>query len=393
MSEPNPQETLLDASKTLLEKEVIELRKQLHQIPELAFEESKTAELASRYLQDCGFEVKAGIASTGLIADSAAGSDKVRIAVRADMDGLPINEENRLTYASQHPGRMHACGHDANMACVLGVAKSFQQDNSMALRILLQPADEVEGNHERSASKEMIAAGALNGINGLLGIHVDATLPTGEALVVRGPVLKPSTSFEISIKGPVESSMTPICDTSALRAVIDLLSRLEKGSSKLKAQGINLSITHFSGNSGDSGVPPDKVQLRGQASDESGSKSARELIETLSEKVSKDHEVEIVTEFSALDDSFHLQSQRIEEELFQSAKEILGESRVRFTSRRSWSKSFSNFAAVVPSAFLILGVELSGSRRIHHSATFDLEEKALLAGTTILSRTAERIAK
>lgn len=129
-----------------VEKEVIELRRKIHMYPELGFEETKTSEIVYDYLKNLGIEVKR-IAKTGVVG-TLKGNGSKTIAIRADMDALPIQEENDVEYASQIPGRMHACGHDVHTAILLGTAKllaNMRDKLKGNVKFIFQPAEETTG--------------------------------------------------------------------------------------------------------------------------------------------------------------------------------------------------------------------------------------------------------
>lgn len=158
-----------------IQEDLVSMRRHLHAHPELNFAEYETSKFAAEKLRGLGFNVRSMGGETGLVADFGEG-DKV-VAIRCDMDALPIGELNRSVYASRNPGVMHACGHDAHLAVALGVALLLvKMDLPGRLRIIVQPGDDAVG---QPGAVTMIEAGALEGVTAVLGLHVDGTIPTG----------------------------------------------------------------------------------------------------------------------------------------------------------------------------------------------------------------------
>ncbi|WGV28602.1 M20 family metallopeptidase [Halotia branconii] len=186
-----------------LQPQLIEWRRRLHQKPELGFKEKLTAEFISQKLQAWGIEHQTGIAQTGIIAiikGNKGNSEKV-LAIRADMDALPIQELNEVPYCSQHDGVMHACGHDGHTAIALGTAYYLQQhreDFAGIIKIIFQPAEEGPGG-----AKPMIAAGVLKkpDVDTIIGLHLWNNLPLGTVGVRSGALMAAVELFDCKILG------------------------------------------------------------------------------------------------------------------------------------------------------------------------------------------------
>lgn len=178
-----------------------EVRQALHRFPELAFREEQTASLVSAQLTRLGIPHAAGIAGTGIVAEiegpAPDQAEGLCVALRADMDGLPLQEETGLPFASVNPGVMHACGHDGHMAMLLGAAALLQSDRPPGkVRLLFQPAEE-EGN----GAEKMIQEGALNGARMIFGGHIDIHFPTGVITVDSGLICSFTDPFTVTIHG------------------------------------------------------------------------------------------------------------------------------------------------------------------------------------------------
>lgn len=186
-----------------LQPQLVEWRRRLHQQPELGFQEKLTAELISQKLQEWGIEHQTGVAQTGIVATikgTRLNTEKV-LAIRADMDALPIQELNEVEYRSLRDGVMHACGHDGHTAIALGTAYYLQQhrqDFGGTLKIIFQPAEEGPGG-----AKPMIEAGVLKNpdVDAIIGLHLWNNLPLGTVGVRSGALMAAVESFNCTILG------------------------------------------------------------------------------------------------------------------------------------------------------------------------------------------------
>ncbi|HLO84005.1 MAG TPA: M20 family metallopeptidase [Nostocaceae cyanobacterium] len=186
-----------------LQAQLIEWRRRIHQKPELGFQEKLTAEFISQKLQEWGIEHQTGIAETGIVAiikGEKVASEKV-LAIRADMDALPIQELNEVPYCSQNPGVMHACGHDGHVAIALGTAYHLQQNRQHlngTVKIIFQPAEESPGG-----AKPMIEAGVLKNpnVDAIIGLHLWNVLPVGTIGVRTGALMAAVECFDCTILG------------------------------------------------------------------------------------------------------------------------------------------------------------------------------------------------
>ncbi len=183
--------------------DLIATRRDFHEHPELAFEEIRTSEIVAQRLRTLGLEVETGIAKTavvGLLRGEKSGSAKDKtLAIRADMDALPIYELNEVEYRSQADGKMHACGHDGHTAILLAVADILSKrraEISGNVKFLFQPAEE-----QVSGAQPMVEAGVMQGVDGIVGLHLISTFPMGYVGVREGPVFASANRFELTIKG------------------------------------------------------------------------------------------------------------------------------------------------------------------------------------------------
>lgn len=208
-----------------VEKEVIELRRKIHMYPELGFEETKTSEIVYDYLKNLGIEVKR-IAKTGVVG-TLKGNGSKTIAIRADMDALPIQEENDVEYASQIPGRMHACGHDVHTAILLGTAKllaNMRDKLKGNVKFIFQPAEETTGG-----ALPLIEEGVLENpkVDAIIGLHVDPELQVGQIGITYGKAYASSDMFDIIVKGKSSHGAEPHKSVDAIVIAANIVNILQ----------------------------------------------------------------------------------------------------------------------------------------------------------------------
>ncbi|RLC99038.1 MAG: amidohydrolase, partial [Chloroflexota bacterium] len=161
-----------------LQSQMVTWRRDIHMHPELGFEEQRTSALIAEIMNGLGYRVRTGVGKTGVVAE--LGDGKPIVAIRADMDALPIQEANQVPYKSKNDGVMHACGHDAHVAIAMGIAKLLTDEEfSGTVRFLFQPSEETDDG-EFSGAPRMIEDGAMEDVDNVLALHVDASTPTGE---------------------------------------------------------------------------------------------------------------------------------------------------------------------------------------------------------------------
>lgn len=212
-----------------LQPQLVEWRRQIHQKPELGFQEKITAEFISQKLQNWGIEHQVGIAQTGIVAiikGEKSASGKV-LAIRADMDALPIQELNEVPYCSQRDGIMHACGHDGHTAIALGTAyylHQHRQDLNGTVKIIFQPAEEGPGG-----AKPMIVAGVLNNpdVDAIIGLHLWNNLPLGTVGVRPGALMAAVELFRCTIFGKGGHGAIPHQTVDSLVVAAQIVSALQ----------------------------------------------------------------------------------------------------------------------------------------------------------------------
>lgn len=390
----NPQEMLEKAAK--LSKQIIEVRRHIHAAPELSFQEVETAKLVKNRLEQLGFTVRSGIAKTGLIADFGTGKT---VAIRCDMDALPGFESNRAAYVSATPGIMHACGHDAHIAITLAaaelIAAELTSPTSSAkpqgrLRIIMQPGTEEAERDGNQSARMLMEAGALSDVSALLGLHVDATIETGRAGIISTQLNNQVSLFTVSVQAEEHNGKPQ----DALPKANSLMTGIYRLASELANKGIaSIALGSCISSSQRGNIMSQQVILSGTISSAKVEAKAEAIqhIEKLAAKENGDGLTVSISVSNSDSDSNAMQSASVIDTLKNSAIDLLGAGKVSDLSRKTWASDFALLASAAPAAFVYLGAQISGSRRIHHQPTFDLDESGLHLGAAILAVSALRL--
>ncbi len=243
--------------------ELTALRRDIHAHPELAYQETRTADIVAAELQAYGFEVHRGLAQTGVVGVLRAGSGTRMIGVRADMDALPLVEMNEFPHHSRHPGRMHACGHDGHTAMLLGAARylAAHPDFDGIAVFIFQPAEEAEGGAAR-----MIEDGLFEQfpVEAIFGLHNWPGVPLGQMVVMPGPVMAGTCGFEIRVRGHGCHAAMPHQGVDSIVTGAQLVQALQTVASRTlhPCEAGVVSVTQFHGGEAWN-VLPEEVVLRG----------------------------------------------------------------------------------------------------------------------------------
>lgn len=389
--------TTMLAQAKQLQNEIVDLRRHLHKHPELSFQEEETARLAAGKLSQLGFSIKEGVGKTGVTADLGR-NGKFIVGIRADMDGLPIEELNQVAYKSKNPGAMHACGHDAHVSCALAAAKILAGDKSNwtdkgTVRMLMQPAEEHPDSDGKSGAVRMIEDGALDGVAYVIGQHIDASLPAGKVGILNGPIMAAADGFSITIKGKGGHGAYPeaavdaiVIGAQVVQAVQQIISRRI---SALDPAVLTIGAFHSSSTRGN--VIAEEVHLEGTMrsfSEEVRQKLMSELQRALeiAKLLGGDYSISYEMGYPAT-----VNDTKVAEVMRQAAIDLLGAENVIDIRPKTWAEDFSFFAQKTPAAFMFLGAEIKGDRRSHHSPYFDIDESGLYIGAAVLAETARRL--
>ncbi len=373
-------DTLLSTFPPAEYETLVSTRRDLHRHPETAFEEHRTAGVVAERLRAIGLAPRTGVGRTGVVADDGAGG--ARLMLRADMDALPVQEASEETYASTIPGRMHACGHDGHMAMALAVAARLAAKKPGApIRFLFQPAEEGQGGAQACADD-----GVLEGVHAAFGLHLWSPLPVGKIGVNRGALMAAVDHFEIEVEGrgghgaaPHETA-DPI--VAAARIVEALQSVVSREISPLDAAVVSVGSIH--GGTAFN-IIPDSVLLTGTARSftEATGRALPEKIGRIVAGTAAACGVRATLRYDRVN-SATVNDAKMAELVIETASRLLGEENVETDTRTLGGEDMSVFLNQVPGCFFFVGCARDGSLRPHHSPRFDMDERALAVGTTVM---------
>lgn len=361
---------------TKIASQLIEIRRLIHANPELAFNEHSTSELAANFLKDIGYKISPAIAGTGFYADLGEGD---AVAIRADMDALAINENSHEKYRSRVPGVMHACGHDAHVAIVLGAAQLLADLKPKGkVRIIMQPAEEAADENGYRGSFHMIKAGALNDVKALLGLHVDATIASGRIGVINQPAADFRHGFEFLLASHSDQSIDFI--ELGSRMMADLGEEKRRG----KFQENDLRLLEMRANNEQKQFSLSGSFVAEAAFLEGFKESLRQFFAGAVGKL------DFSLDFESNEDML-VEHSKVISNMLDTTVAMLGQSNALPIKRRTWTVDFATYAAKVPAAFILVGAEIRGSRRTQHTASFDIDESSIPLASAVLAEAARRL--
>lgn len=371
--------------------EFIQIRRHLHAYPELSFQEHRTSAFIQEKLKSWGIPFRAAVGGTGIVALIRGKDPGSRVvALRADMDALPIQEKNEIPYKSKHEGIMHACGHDVHTTCVLGAAKilnELKEQWSGSVKILFQPGEE---KHPGGASL-MIRDGALEDPKpeAILGMHVEPGLDAGKLAFRAGQYMASADEIYITLKGPGGHAAAPHLTTDLILVASQLVVSLQQVISRNKDpfSPSVLSICAFHGGH-TTNVIPSEVKLMGtfRAMDEQWRFRAHGLIQKITTELAHamgaEAEIEIPVGYPSV-----FNQEQITERARKLAEELVGADRVEDTPVRMGAEDFAFYSRVIPACFFRLGTgnQAAGINSGVHTPTFNIDERAIAIGMSIMA--------
>ena len=374
-----------------IEEQLVRWRRDIHAHPELGFQERRTSALVAEALGGLGYRVRTGIGKTGVIGELGVGQPTV--AIRADMDALPLQEANEVPYASKVPDVMHACGHDAHTAIALGVATLLAQETFPGtIRFLFQPAEEVSDEEGLSGAPRMVEDGAMEGVDAVLALHVHGSLPVGQISLNAGPSTAGVDSFWATINGQGAHGAYPHKGVDPIHIAGHVILALHGIVSRRLNPFDPAVITIGSIHGGQAAnVIPEQVKLSGTIRYENP-----EVQEQIHAEIAKalhvaralggDYELRIRSGSPPV-----INDAGIADILRQVAADLLGSQQVKPRDPGMGAEDFASFTALAPGAMFRLGCRIDGDERKAHGPYFDLDERCLPIGAAILAEAALRI--
>lgn len=373
-------------------EEVIAIRRHLHAHPELSFVEYKTSEFIQQKLKSWGVSYKTGVAGTGVVA-FIEGKSKRCIALRADMDALPIQELNELPYKSQNAGIMHACGHDVHTSILLGTAKilnEIREELPVSVKLIFQPGEE----KLPGGASLMISEGVLENptVEAIYALHVFPEMEVGKVGLRAGKYMASCDELYIEILGKGGHAAMPAHNIDPIKLAAKVITAFEDIQENQCPKDVPcvLAVGRIEG-LGATNVIPDKVTIQGtfRTMDETWRNRAHELIHqsvsAICDAAGARASVKIEKGYPYLENNH---------DLTQSTTDLLtkafGKENVVEIPQRMTAEDFSFYAQKIPAVFMRLGVRNEAKGIVHavHNARFDADESSFLFGIQIFVKIA-----
>jgi hippurate hydrolase len=364
---------------------IIALRREIHKEPELGFDTEKTAEKVLNALDGLPLEIQTGVAENGVVATLKGEGDGPTVALRADMDALPIHEETDLPFASVTDGKMHACGHDGHTSMLVGAARALCQDHlrerlNGTVKFVFQPAEEGQ-----AGGRVMVEEGVAEGVGSIFALHLWPGLPFGEVATKEGPIMAAADAFEMTIRGSGGHGAMPHLTADAIVIAAQIVTALQT----IVSREVNpvepavLTVGEIGAGSAFN-IIPETARLGGtvRTFDSDLRERIPERIKELARGVAKGMrgDAELDYRFSYPVTSNDADASKL---ALGVAGELFGEERaVELTHPSMGAEDFAFFLEKVPGAFIWLGVgDVSGL----HTPKFSFDEEILPQGAALLT--------
>ncbi|KYZ66748.1 M20 peptidase aminoacylase family protein [Bacillus sp. GZT] len=371
-----------------LTETLISIRRNLHEHPELSYEEFETTKAIKNWLEEKNITIINSNLKTGVIAEISGNSNGPLIAIRADIDALPIQEETNLPYASKIHGRMHACGHDFHTAAIIGAAyllKEKESSLSGTVRFIFQPAEE-----SSNGACKVIEAGHLHGVQAIFGMHNKPDLPVGTIGIKDGPLMAGVDRFEIEIHGVGTHAAVPDAGVDPIVASSQIVMALQTIVSRNISSSHNavVSVTNIhSGNTWN--VIPEKATLEGTV--RTFQNETREKIPALMKRIIQgvSDALGVKTEFRFYAGPPAVHNDTSLTNLSTQVAETMNLNIISPTPSMA-GEDFSFYQQKIPGSFVFMGT--SGTHEWHHPA-FTVDERALPISAEYFALLAEKALK
>ena len=364
---------------------LIATRRDIHQHPELGFEETRTATLVADRLRSLDYDVTPGVGKTGVVALKKNAGGRC-VLLRADMDALPVEEANAVPYRSQHPGKMHACGHDGHVAIGLEVARRLAPlVLAGSVKFAFQPAEEVS-----NGALAMIGDGVLDSptVHAAFGIHLWNDLPVGTIGIMAGPVMASVDQFEIEILGRGGHAAAPQQTIDPVLIAAHVITGLQSLVSRRRdplEEGL-LSVTEVHAGRAFNVIPA-RADLRGTVRTFGGRffEDAPRLVEETAQGIAAAFGGQANVKYRRLSAPL-INDEKLSALMRDAAVQVVGAANVRHGVRTMGGEDMAYFLERVPGCFAFVGSgSRSGTASPHHSSTFDIDEDSLVIGSELLT--------
>ncbi|WP_437629990.1 M20 metallopeptidase family protein [Sorangium sp. So ce854] len=365
----------LNRDVSLLDRDLVAVRRDLHRHPELGYAEVRTSQIVAERLRALGLSVRAGIAGTGIIADLEGERPGRTVLLRADMDALPVEEQSGHDFPSETRGVMHACGHDAHVSALLGAATLLAERRGRIagkVRLVFQPAEELS-----DGALHMIRAGALDGVDTALGAHVISPLPFGVVATRTGPFFAGYDAFEIAVVGKAGHGGLPHMSVDPIYAAAQVVTALQSIVAREVKPGepLVVSISAISGGNA-ANVVVERVTLQGTVRwfSRESREHALERVQAIASGVCS--ALRATCEFKVVSTAPVTANAAAPVDLIAAAARATGRASVIDPGPLTVSEDFSEFTDRVPGCLFTVGAGGPTAAPHHHHA-FDLDERAI----------------
>jgi amidohydrolase len=403
---PSELAPLIDAAAQAVEERVIAWRRDFHQHPELGNREARTAAVVAEHLISLGLDdVRSRVAHTGVVGLLRGALPGPVVALRADMDALPVTEEVDVPFASkartewngEQVGVMHACGHDCHTAILMGVATvlaGLRAQLRGSVKFIFQPAEEMPPKGEEGGAKMMIQEGALQDPtpNAIFGLHVTSRLHVGQIGYRSGPTMASSDRFSITVHGRQTHGAAPWLGVDPIvtsaQVILGLQTVVSRGVDISREPAV-VTVGMIKGGVREN-IIPDNVEMRGtiRTFDEGMRDDVHERVTTLAEAVSRGSRAGCTV---CIEKNYPVtvNDPALTELMVPTLQRVAGTEHVQFVPKVTGSEDFSYFQQLVPGLFFFVGVtrpEIDPAKApANHSPRFHVDERALLLGVRSLS--------
>jgi amidohydrolase len=380
-----------------LQDQLTKWRRTFHQHPEVGFAETHTAALVADELRKLGLRVETGVGKTGVVGHLGSGSPCV--ALRADMDALPLQEANQVPYASKVSGVMHACGHDAHTAILLGVATLLAQVNRESplpgeVRFLFQPSEEAVDEEDKSGAMRMVEDGAAKGIDIAFALHVSTEYRVGDIVVGEGLISAAEDSFRIKLIGQGGHAAYPHRTVDPIFMLGPVLTAIHgitaRRTDPTKPAVVSVCSVH---GGAATNVIPDSVELLGtcRSADE---ETRQHLLAELEKALGVARALGGDYEFQVMPGLMSSRNTPVATELVhQVGVDLLGVERLPTPQAGMGAEDYGCFVNEAREGGMMFGLGVwsgEGDKRVAHSPDFDIDERGLPIGAAILAEAAVR---